>query len=92
MSVPNKDEIYAAHLYPPEAIPVLFQARAWMRQARQLLDQLLEEGKIDYGDPAGDAWDRLDQAINMLEPGEGDESDSDEVAKPKAPHLVVDNT
>ncbi len=43
-------------------------------------------------DPAGDAWDRLDQAINMLESEEEDEPESDEVAKSEALRLNVDNT
>jgi hypothetical protein len=91
MSVP-KDEIYAAHLYPPEAIPELVQALALMRRSYQVLDQLLEEGKIKQGEPAAEACDRLVDAIGMMEPEDDDACDSDKVAKPAALHLVVDNT
>ncbi len=80
--------IYAAHLYPPEAIPRLRQARDLMIQAYNVLDQLFEEGKIKQGSPAAEACDLLDQAINFFEPEEGDENDN---AGSTTLRLVVDN-
>lgn len=93
MSV-NEEEIYAAHLYPPEAIPLLLQARDLMTQAHNVLDQLFEEGKIRQGDPAAEACDLLDQAINMLEPepDEEGEPESGKIAKSETSRLVIDDT
>lgn len=87
-----EEQIYAAHLYPPAAIPELVRARALMRQAQELLEQLLENGGIKEGDPAEDALQRLDDAIGMMEPDDEDGSDPDAVAEPRPICLVVDNT
>jgi hypothetical protein len=86
MSTDKVTPIYAAHLYPADAIRALMEARNLMTDSYNLLDLLLEQGKITEASPAGDARGRLDQALNMLEPDEEVES-----ADCTALRLVVNN-